>query len=161
MGYTRFCGTSEVMGISVYKETGSYNGVLKGLHFFSFLFFSFTPPHSYCTSLPNKGWVMHYTPTSQSQGCKFVSWNVRGINGAIKRGRVVFHLRKHKGDIYFLQETHLKTSEISLIKRPWMSHIFHSKFTARARGATIIVSKNITFELTNSIEDLNGRFVAV
>ena len=74
---------------------------------------------------------------------------------------MISHLRQLKGDIYFLQETHLKTTEISRIKRPWMSHVFHSKFSARARGAAIIVSKNITFEPTKSIEDPSGRFVAV
>ena len=101
---------------------------------------------------------MHNTSTPQNQGCMFVSWNVRGVNGTIKRGKVISHLR---GDIYFLQETHLKTSEISRIKRPWMSHVFHSKFSTRARGVAIITSKNITFEPLKSIEDPNGRFVAV
>lgn len=104
---------------------------------------------------------MHNTIIPQNQGCRFVSWNVRGVNGAIKRGKVISHMRQLKGDIYFLQETHLKTSEISRIKRPWMSHVFHSKFSMRARGAAIIVSQNIIFEPTKSIEDPNGRFVAV
>jgi exonuclease III len=104
---------------------------------------------------------MQRTATPQGQGCRFVSWNVRGVNGAIKRGKAISQLRQLKGDIYFLQETHLKTSEISRIKRPWMSHVFHFKFSARARGAAIIVSKNITFEPTKSIEDPSGRFVAV
>lgn len=104
---------------------------------------------------------MSNTTTPQNQGCRFVSWNVRGVNGIIKRGKVISHLRQLRGDIYFLQETHLKTSEISRIKRPWMSHVFHSKFSVRARGSAIIISKNITFEPTKSIEDPNGRFVAV
>ena len=71
------------------------------------------------------------------------------------------YLQQLGGDIYFLQETHLKSSEISRLKRPWMSHIFHSKFSARARGAAIIIGKNVLFEPSNSIEDPNGRFVAV
>jgi len=84
---------------------------------------------------------MHNTNRPQNRGCRFVSWNVRGVNGTIKRGRVFSHLKQLKADINFLQETHLKTSEISRIKRPWMSHVFHSKFSARARGAAIIISK--------------------
>ena len=104
---------------------------------------------------------MSSTITSQIKGCRFVSWNVRGVNGAIKRGKVISHLKQLKVDICFLQETHLKASEILRIKRPWMSHVFHSKFDARARGAAIVISKNVTFEPTKSIEDPNGRFVAV
>lgn len=42
-----------------------------------------------------------------------------------------------------------------------MSHVFHSKFSVRATGAAIIVSKNVSFEPTKAIEDPNGRFVAV
>lgn len=104
---------------------------------------------------------MSNTTTPQNQGCRFVSWNVRGVNGTIKRAKVISHLRQRRGDIYFLQETHLKTSEISRIKRPWMSHVFHSKFSAGARELSIMISRNITFEPTKSIEDPNWHFLAV
>lgn len=42
-----------------------------------------------------------------------------------------------------------------------MSHLFHSKFSHKARGAAIIIHKNVRFELTNSISDPNGRYVIV
>lgn len=42
-----------------------------------------------------------------------------------------------------------------------MSHVFHSKFSAKARGAAIIISKNILFEPVQVIEDANGRYVMV
>lgn len=90
---------------------------------------------------------MHSTTMPQNQGCRFVSWNV--------------DMRQLRGDIYFLQETHLKTSEILRIERPWMSHVFHSKFSVRVRGVAIIFSKNMMFEPTKSIEDPKGHFVSV
>ena len=42
-----------------------------------------------------------------------------------------------------------------------MSHLFHSKFSHKARGAAIIINKNVRFELTNSLLDPNGRYVIV
>ncbi len=42
-----------------------------------------------------------------------------------------------------------------------MSHVFHSKFSAKARGAAIIISINIQFEPIQVIEDVNGRYVMV
>lgn len=83
------------------------------------------------------------------------------MNKAIKIGKVMTQLQHLKGDIIFLQETHLKTSDIQRIKKPWMSHVFHSKFSARARGVAIIITKNILFEPTHIIEDVNGRYVIV
>ena len=38
---------------------------------------------------------------------KLISWNVRG-NGPVKRADVFQHLKLHRADIVFLQETHLK-----------------------------------------------------
>lgn len=71
------------------------------------------------------------------------------------------HLKHLRGDIFFLQETHLCTSEVQRIKRPWIEHVFHSRFPVRARGAAILIHKNVPFELENSIEDPNGRFVII
>ena len=92
---------------------------------------------------------------------RFISWNVKGMNSAIKANKVVNHLQHLKGDLCFLQETHLRTSDISRIKKPWMGHVFHSKFSERARGAAIIIHRDIAFEPATSIVDPNGRYVIV
>lgn len=42
-----------------------------------------------------------------------------------------------------------------------MGHLYHSKFSQRARGAAIIIHKNVMFELTNTISGPSGRFVVV
>lgn len=36
-----------------------------------------------------------------------VTWNVRGLNHPVKRGKVLVHLKALSSDIIFLQETHL------------------------------------------------------
>lgn len=93
--------------------------------------------------------------TSTNGGCRFVSWNVKRINGTVKRGRV--HIQHLKGDIIFLQEPHFKSSDVSRIKSLWMDVIFYSKIS---RGAAIIISKDVAFELSKVVKDPNGSVVA-
>lgn len=92
---------------------------------------------------------------------RFVSWNIKGLNRVIKLNRIMSHLQHLKADIAFLQETHLCTSDIPRLKRGWVGHLFHSKFSCKARGAAILISKNTAFELLSSIADPNGCFVIV
>ena len=81
------------------------------------------------------------------------------MNSAIKTGKIIARLQHIRSDIVFLQETHLKTTEFRCIKRPWMAHVLHSKYSERSRGAAIIIHKNVPFTLKQSIADPNGRFV--
>lgn len=99
--------------------------------------------------------------TSQGKNLRFISWNLKGANQPVKINKVMAHLKQLRGDIFFLQETHLRSSEVRRIRRPWVGDMFHSKFSARARGAAILIRKGVPFEPSNSIEDPNGRFVIV
>lgn len=42
---------------------------------------------------------------------KLISWNVRGLNGPIKRAKIFQNIQFHKAGVVFLQETHLKLSD--------------------------------------------------
>lgn len=75
--------------------------------------------------------------------------------------KIISHLQDLKGDIVFLQETHLHSGEIMRIKRSRFSQVYHSKFSARARGAAILIQNNVPFEAEEVIVDLNGRYVIV
>lgn len=92
---------------------------------------------------------------------KFISWNVRGLNGPVKRAKVFQHLKLHRTDIAFLQETHLKIHDHTRLRRPWVGQVFHSLFDSKARGAAILVSKKIQFISESIIPDRNGRFIIV
>lgn len=48
---------------------------------------------------------------------RFISWNVKGANQPTKINKIISHLQDLKGDIVFLQETHLHSGEIMHIKR--------------------------------------------
>ena len=92
---------------------------------------------------------------------KFISWNLRGFNGPVKRTKVFQHLKLLKADIVFLQETHLKINDHTRLRRPWVGQVFHSVFDPKARGAAILVLKKIQFIPESIIPDCNGRFIMV
>lgn len=59
---------------------------------------------------------------------KFVSFNVKGSNGPIKRKRVLTYLKKLKVDLVFLQETHLTAQEHKKLKTEWVGQVVSSSF---------------------------------
>lgn len=60
--------------------------------------------------------IMVNTAKKGISGLRFVSWNVKGLNGPVKRDRVFSHLRQLKTEIAFLQETHLTTTDHHKLK---------------------------------------------
>lgn len=98
-----------------------------------------------------------------SSGCivNFVSWNVKSLNHPVKNRRVLTHLSHLKADIAFLQETHLRTTDHHRLRGGWIGQANHSNFGSKARGATILVSKNIPFVVSDSVSDPMGRYIIV
>lgn len=92
---------------------------------------------------------------------RFISWNVKGANQAIKINKIMTHVQGLGGEVVFLQETHLRTGETLRIKRGKFNHLFHSKFSDRSRGAAILIQNHIPFQLEKLVADSFGRFVIV
>ncbi len=92
---------------------------------------------------------------------KFVSFNVNGLNGPVKRKRLLTYLKKLKVDIAFTQETHLTSQEHQKLKREWVGQVISSSFNSRARGVAISVNKNTLLEVIDTIIDPLGRYVFV
>lgn len=92
---------------------------------------------------------------------RFVSWNVKGLNSPVKRGRILSHLKHLKTDIAFLQETHLVTKDHHRLRASWVGQCFHSNFSTKARGAAILFHKKVQFSPSNIITDNQGRFIIV
>lgn len=92
---------------------------------------------------------------------KFVTWNCKGLNGAIKRGYILAHLKKLDMDICFLQETHLKNQDHNRLCNNWIGPIFHSNFGAKSRGTAILIKKTLPFIASKIILDSQGRFIIV
>ncbi len=96
-----------------------------------------------------------------SRVVKFVSFNVNGLNGPIKRKRVLAHLKKLKIDIAFIQETHLTPPEHRKLKRDWIGHVISSSFNSKARGVAILINKNTPVTIGETVVDTLGRYVLV
>ena len=93
---------------------------------------------------------------------RIVSWNIRGLNHPVKRGKILAHLKSLKADVIYLQETHIKNTAKQKLRMGLGSEVFQSNFGARARGvAIIIIKKNISFVHSCTIGDPNGRFLIV
>lgn len=99
----------------------------------------------------------------QSLNCNvtLASWNVRGINNRVKRFKVFSYLKSISADIIFLQETHIKHNEQRLLRCNWVSQVFQSTFSCRARGVAILFRRTIPFKHISTISDPNGRYVIV
>ena len=92
---------------------------------------------------------------------RFITWNVKGMNGPNKRAKIFSHLKKLNAEIIFLQETHLKIADHNRLRKTWIGQIFHSNFNNKARGAAILIHKKILFTPSQTISDPQGRFVIV
>lgn len=88
-----------------------------------------------------------------------ISWNVKGMGNATKLGRVMTHLNQFKGNVYFLQETHMLNRETSRLKKGWVGDVFHSTFNSKARGAAILICRGVPFTADRSIPDPQGRYM--
>ena len=103
------------------------------------------------------------SPTLQFGGhtLKFTSWNVKGLNQPVKRSKVLHHLQSMGTHIAFLQETHLKTDNHSLLHKRWVGQMYHSHFSCKARGTAILIHKSVPFTLSSTKLDKNGRYIIV
>lgn len=89
------------------------------------------------------------------------SWNVRGLNNQVKRAKVFSYLKSIPADIIFLQETHIRNSEQRRLRCNWISQIFQSTFSSRARGVAILFRKSAPFKHISTVSDPNGRYLIV
>ena len=91
---------------------------------------------------------------------RIVSWNVRGLNHPVKRGKMMAHLKNLKADVMFLQETHIMNTARDKCMG-WGSQIYQSNFGTRASVLAIIIKKNVLLDHGCTLRDPNGRFKTI
>ena len=89
----------------------------------------------------------------------FTSWNVRGLNKLTKLKQVMNRLKNLHSKIIFLQEIHMTATEIKKVQHRWPGQVIHATYNNYARGVLILIHKTVPFQLTNIIQDPQGRFV--
>ncbi len=82
------------------------------------------------------------------------------MNNAIKRNRVLSHLKKLKADNISSGDTP-SNQDHSCLCRGWVGKVYHSNFQFKSRGAAILYSKTIPFICSHSFSDSQGRYVIV
>jgi len=92
---------------------------------------------------------------------KFVTFNGDGLGTELKLTKVVNWCKKYKPDIIFLQETHCIDTREIWYKNCWNNLCFHSIGASNARGVSILISKNLDFQLVEEIIDDFGRYVVL
>lgn len=92
---------------------------------------------------------------------KYMTWNVNGLNQALKRKTILNFLYKQSVDFIFLQETHLTVADHVKLGCQWKGQIFFSSFSSQARGVATLISNKVQFQQDRVIEDKAGRFVIV
>ena len=76
-------------------------------------------------------------------------WGALEITSNVERWNQIFYFYKK-----------LKIIEHKL-KPNWISQVYHTPFTTRARGEAILFSSNIPFLLKSKVIDPNGRFILI
>lgn len=92
---------------------------------------------------------------------KYISLNVKGINNAVKRKKILSWFKKEKVNIALLQETHLTDEEHKKLKREWVGQVYYSSFSSSKRGVAILIKKNTPFTIAKTVTDTEGRYVII
>uniref|UniRef100_A0A671NUV2 exodeoxyribonuclease III n=1 Tax=Sinocyclocheilus anshuiensis TaxID=1608454 RepID=A0A671NUV2_9TELE len=79
-------------------------------------------------------------------GLKIITVNTNGLNNPIKRKRVLQKLKRDKGEIIFLHETHLNKEEHKKLEKLGGAQVFTSSFTSAKRGVSILVKECLNFK---------------
>lgn len=90
---------------------------------------------------------------------KIVSWNVRGLNSAVKRSLVFRYLQGAAPHICILLETHLTGSRVLALRRAWVGATYHPTYSCYSWGVSVLVRKSLPFQILDVCTDPGGRYV--
>ena len=89
---------------------------------------------------------------------KLLSMNCRGLGDIRKRRDVMHYVRNLKYDVVFLQDTHLTPKAIPFFDTLWKGTCFHSCFSSRSRGTSILFNRSLQYTLITDKSSECGNF---
>ena len=92
---------------------------------------------------------------------KISSLNVNGIGEFTKRKDVFCYLREKKHDIYFLQETHLKTEIENYIRASWGFDLWLAGRETNSDGVAILFNSSFEYKVHDIKRDPKGCYIAL
>lgn len=89
----------------------------------------------------------------------FITLNTNGLRSPLKRRALLNDLRKFKGDIILLQETHSTLQEEKIWLSEWGAQGYFSHGKSNARGVAILFSRGFNPKIINKVTDEEGRLL--
>ena len=87
-----------------------------------------------------------------------MSMNCRGLGDVKKRRDVMHFIRSKRFNIVFLQDTHLIENNIPYFDTLWHGKAYHSCFSSRSRGTSILINNNLPYTLIANNKSECGNF---
>ena len=96
-----------------------------------------------------------------SEDFKICSKNVNGIGDFAKRKDVFKYLRDQNHDIYFLQETHLKTELEDYVRASWGYDLWLAGAETNSKGVAILFNSTFEYKIHKIRRDQKGCYLAL
>lgn len=90
-----------------------------------------------------------------------VSFNVNGLNDPTKRRIIFTHLRKTKGDIFLLQESHATEDSVRQWRQEWGRPMVTNNGVQNSRGVMILGRRDLDWKISQTLKDEDGRILAL
>jgi len=92
---------------------------------------------------------------------KLLTFNGDGLGDKTKLGKTLNWAKRFKPDIILLQETHCCETRLDWYKELWDGECLHSIGSSNCKGASILLSSKLDYNIINSTIDTEGRYVVV
>ena len=85
--------------------------------------------------------------------------NCRGLADVAKRRDAMHYIRSKKYNTVFLQDTHQTAKTLPYFDSLWCGKAFHSCFSSRSRGTSILLNKNLQYKVLAEKKSECGNIV--
>jgi len=103
----------------------------------------------------------YQNPNSPIGRLRFFTFNGNGLGTEMKLQKVLRWCKRFKADVIFLQETHFIDNRKNWYKNILNEDWYHSGDVHNARGASIMISKKLDYQILDSVIDENSRYVVL
>lgn len=88
---------------------------------------------------------------------QLASWNTNGLNGPVKRAACLDLLRRNHVDIAFIQESHLKTSDVQRFANRQYYVAASASTDSKTRGSLIVLKRSLSITILGKFGSEDGR----
>lgn len=88
---------------------------------------------------------------------QLASWNANGLNGPVKRAACLDLLQRNHIDIAFIQETHLKTSDVQRFANRQYYVAASASTDSKTRGSLILLKRSLSITILDKYGSEDGR----